>query len=64
MIVVLFLLVCVAVIVVVGRSVRARRHPDRDDLRRIGDESSVDRHEAARRAQGRSAWSRADLNGL
>ncbi|KAA1373768.1 hypothetical protein [Aeromicrobium fastidiosum] len=56
MIVVAALLVVVAAISVVG--LRRRHRVTRDDTLRVGDESSVDGHEAARRAQGRAAWTR------
>ena len=56
MIVVAVLLVVLFAVIVVG--LRRRRHATRDDTLRVGDESTVDGHEAARRAQGRAAWTR------
>ena len=56
MIVVAALLVVVAALSVVG--LRRRHRVTRDDTIRVGDESTVDGHEAARRAQGRAAWTR------
>ena len=56
MLIVLGLLLALATVVVVG--LRRRRHDVRDDTRRIGDDVAVDGQEAARRAQGRAAWTR------
>lgn len=56
MIVVAVLLVVLSAVTVVG--LRRRQHASRDDTLRVGDESTVGGHEAARRAQGRAAWTR------
>ena len=50
------LLLVLAAVVAVG--LRRRRQTARDDTRRVGDDTAVDGREAARRAQGRSAWTR------
>lgn len=54
--IVFVLLLVLAAVVVLG--LRRRTRTARDDTRRVGDDAAVDSREAARRAQGRSAWTR------